>query len=68
MRPSLLNPLFTALTRLGGVGPKIEKLYARLLGRTDPPRVVDLLFHMPTGMIDRRARPLIRCAVSGFPH
>jgi len=43
MRPSLLNPLFTELTRLGGVGPKIEKHYARLLGCSDAPRIVDLL-------------------------
>ena len=27
MRPSLLDPLFAALTRLPGVGPKLEKLY-----------------------------------------
>ena len=65
MRPSLLNPLFTALNRLSGVGPKIEKLYARLLGRTDPPRIVDLLFHLPTGMIDRRARPKLCDIVPG---
>src|SRR5712671_859860 len=65
MRPSLLNPLFTELTRLGGVGPKIEKHYARLLGRADAPRIVDLLFHLPTGTIDRRARPKLRDVVPG---
>jgi ATP-dependent DNA helicase RecG len=65
MRPSLLNPLFTELTRLGGVGPKIEKHYARLLGRSDAPRIVDLLFHLPTGTIDRRARPKLRDVVPG---
>src|SRR5882757_4441981 len=63
MRPSLLNPLFTELTRLGGVGPKIEKHYARLLGRSDAPRIVDLLFHLPSGTIDRRARPKLRDVV-----
>ena len=45
-----------SLTSLPGVGPKLEKLYARLLDR-EAPRVVDLLFHMPSGAIDRRARP-----------
>ena len=56
MRPLILNPLFAALTSLPGVGPKLALLYGRLLGREDP-RVVDLLLHMPSGTIDRRARP-----------
>src|SRR5664279_2334207 len=56
MRPLVLNPLFASLTSLPGVGPKLELLYARLLGR-EAPRVVDLLFHLPSGAIDRRARP-----------
>jgi ATP-dependent DNA helicase RecG len=56
MRPLVLNPLFASLTTLPGVGPKLELLYARLLGR-EAPRVVDLLFHLPSGAIDRRARP-----------
>ncbi|HTQ83137.1 MAG TPA: OB-fold nucleic acid binding domain-containing protein, partial [Pseudolabrys sp.] len=56
MRPPVLNPLFATLTSLSGVGPKLEKLYARLRNR-EAPRVVDLLFHLPSGAIDRRARP-----------
>jgi len=56
MRPLVLNPLFAALTSLPGVGPKLELLYARLLDR-EAPRVVDLLFHLPSGAVDRRARP-----------
>jgi ATP-dependent DNA helicase RecG len=56
MRPDVLSPLFASLTSLPGVGPKLEKLYAKLLGR-EAPRVVDLLFHLPSGAIDRRARP-----------
>jgi ATP-dependent DNA helicase RecG len=59
MRPALLNPLFAALSSLTGVGPKFEKLYRRLL-ETETPRVVDLLFHLPSGAIDRRARPKLR--------
>ena len=66
MRPSLLDPLFAALTTLPGVGPKLEKLYRRLFGREDTPaRVIDLLFHLPTGTIDRRARPKLRDVVPG---
>jgi ATP-dependent DNA helicase RecG len=66
MRPSLLDPLFASLTALPGVGPKVEKLFGRLLGRADtPPRVLDLLFHLPSGTIDRRARPKLRDVVPG---
>ncbi len=64
MRPPVLNPLFAALTSLSGVGPKLEKLYQGLLGR-DAPRVVDLLFHLPSGAIDRRARPKLRDVQEG---
>jgi ATP-dependent DNA helicase RecG len=58
MRPSVLNPLFAPLSALSGIGPKLEKLFQRLIGREgEPPRVVDLLFHMPTGFVDRRNQP-----------
>jgi ATP-dependent DNA helicase RecG len=59
MRPPLLNPLFAALTTLPGVGPKLEKLCARLFDR-DAPRLIDLLFHLPASVVDRRARPKLR--------
>src|SRR5690242_13072059 len=66
MRPSLLDPLFAALTTLPGVGPKLEKLYRRLFGREETPaRIIDLLFHLPTGTIDRRSRPKLRDVVPG---
>src|SRR6516225_4917523 len=60
MRPSLLNLLFAAVTTLTGVGPQLERLYRRLFGREQPARVADLLFHLPSGAIDRRARPKLR--------
>jgi ATP-dependent DNA helicase RecG len=60
MRPSLLNPLFAAITTLPGVGPRLERLYRKLLDRDDTPRIVDLMFHLPSGTIDRRARPKLR--------
>src|SRR5437870_785120 len=63
MRPSVLNPLFAAITTLAGVGPRLEKLYRRLFGREQPARVIDLLFHLPAGVIDRRARPKLRDVV-----
>ena len=62
MRPSLLDPLFAAITVLPGIGPKLATLFARLFGRDDP-RVVDILFHLPTGTIDRRAQPKLRDVV-----
>src|SRR6188768_2422826 len=66
MRPNLLNPLFGALTTLSGIGPKVERLYRRLLSRAEEEaRVIDLLFHLPTGIIDRRARPKLRDVVPG---
>src|SRR4051794_23469952 len=63
MRPTLLDPLFASITTLPGIGPKLEKLFVRLLGREDGPRILDLLFHLPTGAIDRRARPKLRDVV-----
>jgi ATP-dependent DNA helicase RecG len=58
MRPPVLNPLFAALSALPGIGPKLEKVFARLIGREgEPPRIVDLLFHLPTGFVDRRNQP-----------
>src|ERR1700730_5342986 len=65
MRPALLNPLFTPVTSLSGVGPKQDKLFRYLLGRDETPRLVDLLLHLPASVIDRRARPTIREAVPG---
>ena len=65
MRPALLNPLFASVTSLSGVGPKQDKLFRYLLGRDETPRLLDLLFHLPASVIDRRARPKIRDAVPG---
>ena len=62
MRPPVLNPLFASLASLPGVGPRLERLYASLFDR-EAPRVVDLLFHLPSGVIDRRSRPKLRDAL-----
>ena len=66
MRPALLNPLFAPVTSLAGVGPKQDKLFRYLLDRSETPRLVDLLLHLPSNVIDRRARPKIVDAVPGM--
>jgi ATP-dependent DNA helicase RecG len=65
MRPALLNPLFTLVTSLPGVGPKQDGLLRYLLGRSETPRLVDLLLHLPSSVIDRRHRPKVRDAAVG---
>jgi ATP-dependent DNA helicase RecG len=58
MRPPVLNPLFAPLSALPGIGPKLEKVFARLIRRDgEPPRLTDLLFHLPSGFVDRRHQP-----------
>ncbi|HMI20884.1 MAG TPA: ATP-dependent DNA helicase RecG [Sphingomonas sp.] len=51
MRPDILNPLFAEVEALKGVGPTLAKPLSRL-GLL---RAIDLLFHLPTGWIDRKA-------------
>lgn len=65
MRPAILNPLFALVTSLPGLGPKQDSLFRFLLGRSETPRLVDLLLHLPTNVVDRRAQPKIRDAVPG---
>jgi ATP-dependent DNA helicase RecG len=60
MRPSLLNRLFASVTALPGIAEKSATLYRKLTGRDDGARVVDLLFHVPSGAIDRRHQPKLR--------
>ncbi len=67
MRPDILDPLFSPVASLSGVGPKLAELIARVTGREDADdcRVVDLLFHAPYSLIDRRNRPGIALAPQG---
>ncbi len=67
MRPAILDPLFSPASALPGVGPKIGELLVKLLGRETPEdcRVVDLLFHAPHSLIDRRNQPGIARAPQG---
>jgi len=68
MRPQILTPLFADLKELDGIGPRLQKLLKRLLAptaRQGEAKIVDLLFHFPSSVIDRRARPKIAEAVPG---
>jgi ATP-dependent DNA helicase RecG len=61
MRPAILFPLFAETRTLAGIGPKLEKLIARAAGS----RLVDLIFHLPAGVIDRSYRPRLIEAEAG---
>lgn len=62
MRPEVLNSLFANLDTLQGVGPKTAPLVAKATGGE---LVRDVAFHLPTGLVDRRYRPLINEAEIG---
>jgi ATP-dependent DNA helicase RecG len=64
MRPPLLNSLFAGASGLKGIGDKLDRILAQFLrpangtpGATT--RIMDLLFHLPSGLVDRRFRPRI---------
>lgn len=61
MRPELLNPLFAEVETLKGVGPGIAKSLARL----DLSRAVDLIYHLPTGTIERVRAAAVNQAMLG---
>ena len=52
-RPEILFPLFAPVTALKGVGPRIGTHIERLLGH----QIVDLIWHLPGGIVDRRYGP-----------
>jgi len=61
VRPEILFPLFAPVTSLPGVGARHGALYEGLTG----PAVVDILWHLPVGLVDRRCRPKIAEAEHG---
>src|SRR5580704_17603181 len=61
MRPAILFPLFASIRTLAGVGPKLEKLIAKVAG----PLLADLIFDLPVGVIDRSYRPKLKDAEPG---
>ncbi len=68
MRPPELTPLFASATSLKGVGPAMLSLLkkaVRLPPGVAEPRVIDLLWHLPHAVIDRRSEPSVADAVPG---
>ena len=69
MRPNVLFPLFASVTALPGVGPRLAPLFDRAVGADTEAgaqaKVVDLLWHLPTGLIDRRFAPKVAEAPEG---
>ena len=61
MRPDILNPLFAEVEAMPGVGPKV----AKMLGKLRITRVVDLLNHLPTGVIERVRAPSLNAQLIG---
>ena len=61
MRPDLLNPLFAEIELLKGIGPAL----ARPLAKLGLARIVDLLFHLPTGLVHRQRIARLDDAVDG---
>jgi ATP-dependent DNA helicase RecG len=68
VRPALFNPLFASAQGLIGIGPRLIVLLKKAVrlppGITEP-RVVDMLWHLPTGVVDRRAEPTVAGAEPG---
>ncbi|MEQ8736344.1 MAG: ATP-dependent DNA helicase RecG [Rhodospirillaceae bacterium] len=61
LRPTILNPLFASVETLAGVGSRIAKLLEKLAGN----RLIDLIWHLPNGIIDRRFAPKVGDAPAG---
>ncbi len=61
MRPSVLFPIFADIRSLPGIGPRLQGPFERVAG----PRIVDLLWTLPTGLIDRRHAPKVADAAAG---
>ena len=68
MRPACLAPLFEPLNRLPGIGPAHMALLGGLVAQPEnmrQPAIIDLLFHRPGGVIDRRHHVSIAAAQAG---
>ena len=61
MRPQILYPLFTSVSILSGLGRQYVRRIEQFIG----PHVIDLLWHLPAGIIDRRFSPTIKEASAG---
>ena len=61
MRPEILNPLFTEVEALKGVGPQVAKLLKKL----GIHRLTELLYHLPSGSIERIKAPAASATLLG---
>jgi ATP-dependent DNA helicase RecG len=53
-RPPALDPLFRSLRSIKGVGPQLGALLNRFFGSEGDAIALDVLMHMPVGIVDRR--------------
>ena len=60
-RPENLFYLFKSINSLNGVGPKISNIINKFLGN----RIIDIIFHLPVNIIDRRFSTKIKLAEPG---
>ena len=49
MRSEIINPLFSSISKLSGIGPKMEILFNRLIGD----KLIHFLWHIPYNIIKR---------------
>lgn len=49
MRPEILYSLFYPVSKLAGIGPRLAGLIEKLAG----PNIVDLVWHLPSGLVTR---------------
>jgi ATP-dependent DNA helicase RecG len=61
MRPQLLNPLFAEITALKGIGPQLAKPLERL----GLARIIDVLFHLPVGLVERHPVDALKMSDAG---
>ena len=73
MRSEKINPLFTTITSIPGIGPKLEILFGKLVGS----KLIHLLWHIPYNVIKRtqhenitkaEINSLITCKVKILKH
>jgi ATP-dependent DNA helicase RecG len=61
VRPEILFPLFADVSSLKGVGTRMSAHFERLLGN----KIIDVLWHLPSSLIDRRWRPEVDELIDG---
>ena len=62
MRPEILFPLFAPVRSLPGIGPRLASLLSKITG----PNIIDLCWHLPSGIVDRRYAPKVADAIPGL--